>query len=353
MITIHQWEMRSPREPLCLTERRIDSLSPGEALVRVAGCGLCHTDIGFYSGAVRTNHALPLTLGHEVSGVVERTGPGAEAWSGKAVIVPAILPCGDCAACRRGRYALCPSQVFPGNDVHGGFASHLVVPARFLCEVGEASGESLERLAVVADAVSTPYEAIRRSSLAEGDVAIFIGAGGVGGFGVQIASALGARVIAIDPDLERRRLALEHGAEMALDPQADDLSSLRKAIREHAAEHGLPSEEWKVFETSGTTAGQAIAFGLLARGSHLGVVGYTPEKVSISLSRLMALDARAEGNWGCAPGRYPEILQLIEQGRIDLEPYVERHPLSQINAVLADMMEHRLHRRAILVPDFS
>jgi 6-hydroxycyclohex-1-ene-1-carbonyl-CoA dehydrogenase len=89
------------------------------------------------------------------------------------------------------------------------------------------------------------------------------------------------------------------------------------------------------------------------RGSHLGVVGYTPEKLSLHLSRLMALDARAEGNWGCAPTRYPEILKLIESGRIAIEPFVEPHPLSQINMVLTEMMEHRLHRRAILVPDFS
>jgi 6-hydroxycyclohex-1-ene-1-carbonyl-CoA dehydrogenase len=351
MVAIRQWEMRSPKEPLVFSERRIGLPAAGEALVRVAGCGVCHTDLGFYLGQVPTKHPLPLVLGHEVSGVVEAAGPGAGEWAGKRVVVPAVLPCGECSACRRGRYALCPAQIFPGNDVHGGFASHLVVPARFLCDLGVVEESALPLYAVVADAVSTPYEAVRRSGLREGDLAVFVGAGGVGGFGVQIAAAHGAQVVAIDPVAGRRRLATEHGAGLALDPKALELPALRKAVREFAAGRGLSADEWKVFETSGTTAGQEIAFGLMTRGSHLGVVGYTPEKLTLHLSRLMALDARAEGNWGCAPGRYPELLRLIGEGKIALEPYVERRPLAQVNQVFREMIDHRLQRRAVLIPE--
>jgi 6-hydroxycyclohex-1-ene-1-carbonyl-CoA dehydrogenase len=353
VVDIRQWELRSPKEPLAASERRVGTPAAGEALVRVSGCGVCHTDLGFYLGQVPTKHALPLVLGHEVSGVVEAAGPGAEGWTGKRVVVPAVLPCGECGACRRGRYALCPGQIFPGNDVHGGFASHLVVPARFLCDLGRVDDSTLPLYAVVADAVSTPYEAVRRSGLREGDLAIFVGAGGVGGFGVQIAAALGAQVVAIEPAPERRLLATRHGAGLALDPKALDGRGLRQAVRGFADGRGLPSDEWKVFETSGTTAGQEIAFGLMTRGSHLGVVGYTPEKVPLHLSRLMALDARAEGNWGCAPGRYPELLRLIERGAIALEPFVELRPMEQINQVLAEMIDHRLQCRAVLIPQSS
>ena len=351
MTTIAQWRMNAPLEPLKLEETQIGPLREGDVLIRVAGCGLCHTDIGFYSGQVKPNHALPLTLGHEVSGVVEQTGSSARYWAGRSVVVPAILPCGECRACRRGRFALCPSQIFPGNDVDGGFASHLVAPARFLCEVTGATREQLVALSVVADAVSTPYEAIIRSGLKKDDLAVFVGAGGVGGFGVQIAAALGAWVVAVEPDETRRQLASRHGADLVLDPRAADTGQMRKAIREFAAGRKLSAEEWRIFETSGTTAGQAIAFGLMVRGSHLGVVGYTPEKLPLHLSRLMALDARAEGNWGCAPTRYRDLLKLIASGRVVLEPFVERRPLSSINQTLADMMEHRLHKRAILVPE--
>ena len=235
----------------------------------------------------------------------------------------------------------------------GGFASHLLVPARWLCPVEEADPGRLAMLSVVADAVSTPYEAIKRSGLEAGDLAIFVGAGGVGGFGVQIAAAFGAGVVAVDPSEERRRLALASGASLALDPGAQDAGALRKAVRDFVKQNGLPTEEWKVFETSGTAAGQETAFSLLSRGSHLGVVGFTMATPKIPLSRLMALDARAVGNWGCAPERYPEVIELVRAGKIALEPVVALRPMSQINEVFTEMIEHRLQKRAVLVPDFA
>jgi len=353
MTVIRQWELRATGEPFVPGERTLSAPGPGEALVRVAGCGVCHTDLGFWFGEPRPHRPPPLVLGHEISGVVEATGDGAGEWTGRAVVVPAILPCGDCSPCRRGRSAICASQIFPGSDLDGGFASHVVVPARFLCAVpGRPDPEKLARLAVVADAVSTPYEAVRRSRLAAGEVAILIGAGGVGGFGVQIAAALGAHVVAVDPSESRRRLALDHGAAAALDPTGQDTAGVRSAVRDTVRARGWPETEWRIFECSGTPAGQETAFALLNRGAHLGIVGFTPARVTVPLSHLMAFDARAEGNWGCPPEHYPTILGMVDEGRIVLEPFVEPRPMSEINAVFTDAREHRLQRRPILVPDF-
>ena len=111
---------------------------PGEVVVAIAGCGVCHTDLGYFYDGVRTNHPLPLALGHEISGRVVAAGAGAERWIGKAVIVPAVLPCGECDLCRRGLGTICRTQKMPGNDIQGGFATHIVVPGRGLCEVDEA-----------------------------------------------------------------------------------------------------------------------------------------------------------------------------------------------------------------------
>jgi 6-hydroxycyclohex-1-ene-1-carbonyl-CoA dehydrogenase len=354
MTDIRQWEFRAAGEPMVSGRRPLAAPGPGEAVVRVAGCGVCHTDLGFWLGETRTHRPPPIVLGHEISGVVEAAGEGVREWAGRPVVVPAILPCGDCSACRRGRPAICAAQVFPGSDVHGGFASHVVVPARFLCAVdGGPTPTGLARLAVVADAVSTPFEAVRRSGLVAGEVAVVVGAGGVGGFGVQIAAALGGHVIAIDPVEERRVLALAHGASVAIDAKGVDAAGVRRAVRDAVRERGWPETEWKVFECSGTPAGQELAFALLTRGSHLGVVGYTPARVTVPLSHLMAFDARAEGNWGCAPGHYPAILRMIEADRIRLEPFVEMRPLSEINAVFVEAREHRLRKRPVLVPDFA
>ena len=311
---------------------------------------------------MRTRRALPLALGHEVSGVVQAAGSAAQAWVGRAVVVPAVIPCGTCDACRRGRPTICPKQIFPGNDIHGGFATHVVVPNRGLCHVPIESGAGatfgsngvpLSDLSVLADAITTPYEAVRRSQLSSGDVAIFVGVGGVGGFGVQIASALGAHVIAIDVDPGRLELAAAHGAELVLDAREMDAAALRDAVRSHLKAAGLPLTGWKIFETSGTRAGQETAFRLLVHGAHLGIVGFTLDAVSVRLSNLMALDARAEGNWGCPPEHYPEALEMVARGQVRIEPYVERRPMSNVNAALEDLRTHRTARRIVLVPENS
>src|SRR4029079_7581215 len=133
-IDAHRWLMNSVAAPL--TRAAFDAEpGTGEVAVAVAGCGVCHTDLGYLYDGVRTNQPLPLALGHEISGTVVATGRGAEAWLAKAVIVPAVLPCGECDHCRRGVPTICRHQKMPGNDIHGGFATHIVVPARGLCEV--------------------------------------------------------------------------------------------------------------------------------------------------------------------------------------------------------------------------
>ena len=107
-------------------------LKDGEVLVKIAGCGVCHTDLSFWHYGVQTKHALPLTLGHEISGVVVA---GDAKWLNKSVIIPAVLPCGECDFCKKGRSNICRNQLMPGNDFQGGFASHITVPSKFLCEV--------------------------------------------------------------------------------------------------------------------------------------------------------------------------------------------------------------------------
>src|SRR5512146_1571384 len=96
--------------PLVKRSFIVDQVEIGEVVVAVAGCGLCHTDLSFISGGVQTKHELPLSLGHEISGTVVATSAGTEAWAGKRVIVPAVLPCGQCSLCRDGRDNICTKQ---------------------------------------------------------------------------------------------------------------------------------------------------------------------------------------------------------------------------------------------------
>lgn len=354
---IECWEMRAIGEPLARATRVVDEPPPGQVLVRVAGCGVCHTDLGFLFDGVRPRHELPLTLGHEISGVVEQVGAGAEQWLGKSVVVPAVIPCGECELCETRRGSICRAQIFPGCDVHGGFASHVQVPSRGLCPVDEetlaASGVELVELAVLADAISTPYQAILRANLKEGDVAVFVGVGGVGGFGVQLANASGAVVFALDVESERLARMQRFGAAKVVNVRGMDDKAVRRLLQKEVKAMGASPYSWKIFETSGTSAGQKLAFSLLTFGAVLSVVGYQLEPVSIRLSNLMAFDASAQGNWGCLPEYYPAALDKILSGQVKVAPFVERRPMQAINDTFEALREHRLTLRPILEPDFA
>jgi 6-hydroxycyclohex-1-ene-1-carbonyl-CoA dehydrogenase len=350
----HRWVMKGAGEPLVMEPMTLEPPAAGGVWVEVAGCGVCHTDLGFHFDGVRTNHALPLALGHEISGRVVAAGSGAEAWLGRAVIVPAVIPCGACDACRRGKGTICAAQEMPGNDIHGGFATHVAVPARGLCAVDEArlagAGLTLADLSVVADAVTTPYQAVVQAGVGPGALAIVIGVGGVGSYAAQIARAFGATVVAVDVDQAKLDQLEAQGVARGFNPRTLDLKALKKAIADHARARGAPAREWFIFECSGTAAGQLTAFGLLVHGATLAVVGFTMDKVELRLSNLMAFHARALGNWGCAPELYPAALELVLDGKVQLAPYVERHPLAEINGVFAQAHQKKLTRRAILVP---
>jgi 6-hydroxycyclohex-1-ene-1-carbonyl-CoA dehydrogenase len=352
-IDAHRWLMTAVKAPLERAAFRATT-GPGEVVVAIAGCGVCHTDLGYYYDGVRTNQPLPLALGHEISGRVVAVGPGAEHWTGKAVVVPAVLPCGECDLCRRGLSTICRAQKMPGNDMHGGFATHIVIPARGLCEVDESRlariGLALADVSVVADALSTPYQAVRRAGVGSGSLAIVVGAGGVGGYCVQVARAAGAKVIAIDVDDDKLAAISANGAALTFNGRSLDAKALKAAISAFAKENGLRPTEWFIFECSGTPAGQLTAFGLLVHGATLSVVGFTMDKVELRLSNLMAFDARAIGNWGCPPELYPAALDLVLDSKVAVDPFVEEHALDDINRVLAAVHDREIKKRAVLVP---
>lgn len=352
-INAYRWQMNKPGDAF---ERVsfVAQAGAGEVVLAVAGCGVCHTDLGYYYDGVRTNAPLPLTLGHEISGRVVAAGAGAESWLGKAVIVPAVLPCGECDLCRRGLQPICRAQKMPGNDIQGGFASHIVVPGRGLCEVDEqrlaAIGLTLPQVSIVADALTTPYQAVRRAGVTPGSLAIVIGAGGVGGYCVQVARAFGAQVVAIDVDDDKLAAIAPHGASLTLNARNYDAKSLKAAVNAFVKQNGLRNTEWQIFECSGTAAGQLSAYGLLVHGATLSVVGFTMDKVEVRLSNLMAFDARALGNWGCPPEYYPAALDLVLDGKVALAPFVEERPLDSINEIFPAVHHREIKKRVVLTP---
>jgi 6-hydroxycyclohex-1-ene-1-carbonyl-CoA dehydrogenase len=346
-VNAEAYVLESAKTPLVRRSLQVPAPGPTEAVIEVIACGLCHTDLGYADGSVPTKKGIPIVLGHEAVGRVVEAGANYKALVGSTVLVPAVLPCGECPFCQAGRGNACPNQKMPGNDIDGGFATHFLVPARPLIKIG-AGVPNVSALAVVADAVSTAYQAILRANLTAGDVAIVVGAGGVGGFVVQIANALGARVIASDIIADRLKLIADYGAAETVDLSSKDFKEVRKQVKSFAK--GAPSFRYKIFECSGSTGGQTTAYGLLDRAATMIQVGYTPNKIDVRLSNLMAFDATIHGTWGCPPEVYPGVLRLIEEGKVKLEPFISYGPMSKVNEYLEAMAAHKLEKRMVMDP---
>ncbi len=349
---IYQWQMTALDKEFSLVEQPVPVLKDGEALVKVAGCGVCHTDISFWHHGVQTKHALPLTLGHEISGTVV-SGP--VEWLNKNVIIPAVLPCGECELCKKGRSNICRNQLMPGNDFDGGFASHIKVPAKYLCPVPDAVLEkySLQQLSIIADAVSTPYQVMKKAEIESGDLAIVIGVGGVGIYGAQIAKIFGAKVIALDVNEEKLAIAKQNGIDATINIKGLDIKEIKDKVKATVKELKASPFCWKIFEMSGTKAGQEVAFNLVTFASTLSIVGFTMDKVEVRLSNLMAFDAKLIGTWGCKPELYPEVVQLVANDQLHIDEFVQTFPMSQINEVFRNTLEHKYIKRSVLVPDFN
>ncbi len=349
---MYSWKMTELKGDFILSDSGLPTLNDDEALVKIAGCGVCHTDLSFWHFGVKTKKELPLTLGHEISGKVIA---GPSQWLGKNVIIPAVLPCGECELCKKGRSNMCQKQLMPGNDFDGGFASHIKVPAKYLCPVPDAvlAKYPLEKLAVVADAISTPYQVLQKSELEAGDLAIVIGVGGVGVYAALIAKIMGAKVLALDIDDEKLATAKANGIDATLNVKGLDIKAIKDNVKEIVKTLGVSRYGWKIFEMSGTKAGQELGFNLITFTSTLSIVGFTMDKPEVRLSNLMAFDAKVIGTWGCKPELYPEVIDLIATDKLKIEDFVELIPMSQINEVFQNTLAHKYKRRSILVPDFK
>lgn len=316
----------APHRPLEVTDVPTPTPGEGEVLLKVAACGMCHTDLHYLDHGVKTFKTPPLILGHEISGTIAALGSGVKGWAeGDATLVPAVLSCGHCHYCRAGRENLCEQLVMLGNNVDGGYAEFVAVRASELIRVPE--GIPLERACVIADAVSTPYHAVKnRGRVRPGDAVVVVGCGGVGLNVVQCAAIAGGRVVALDLNDARLAIARELGAAATLNPQTVERPD--RAVRELTGGGADVA-----FEVVGSPTTVRLGFSLLRKGGRLCVVGYCAEEVPLSLARIMYYEQEVVGSLGCGAGTYPEILRLVEAGRIRLEPIVSGMvPLADINA---------------------
>ena len=214
--------------PAQVEERPIPQPGPGQVLVRVETCGLCHTDIHAMRGDWPVKPPLPLIPGHEGVGIVEQLGDGVTSRTvGQRVAMPWLgHACGECRYCVDGRENLCESQYNNGYAVDGGYAEYMLADARFAVPVPD--GVTAIDAAPLTCAGVTTYAAIKNAHVTPGETVAIFGVGGLGHLAVQYARLVGAKVIAVDITDEKLDLASELGADHVVNAaDADPVAAIR------------------------------------------------------------------------------------------------------------------------------
>jgi 6-hydroxycyclohex-1-ene-1-carbonyl-CoA dehydrogenase len=314
---------------------------PGEVRVKVAACGICHTDLHYLDHGVPTFKEPPMILGHEISGTVDTMGDGVSGMeAGDHVIIPAVLTCGSCENCRRGRENICNNMVMVGNNINGGYAEYIVVPAKDLIPLPKRL--NLENCSIIADALSTPYHAVvNRGEVVPGQVVSVFGCGGVGINVVQFAVLAGAKVIAVDLSDEKLETAKKLGAYAVFNAGEEKLT---KTIRKSIGGCDV------AFEVIGKPEVMVQAMSTLKAGGRFVMVGYSADDVKLPAARIMFREMDIRGSLGCRPVDYHSIVNLVEQGRVELDLLVSnRYSIDNINRGFDDLREEKPVIRNLMV----
>ena len=298
---------------------------PGEVLVKVGAVGICGTDAHeFVHGPVMfpiqhahavTGHVGPMIPGHELAGTVIASGPGAEWLSEGTVIVSgAGISCGDCHWCRRHRTNLCENYSTLGLQRDGGLAQYVAVPASTCVDVSPY-GLGIDE-AALGQPMSIAVHAMRRGRLQEQDVAVIIGAGGIGAFLTYAAAELGSTVVVADLDAERLSIAHGLGAGHIVSPSHG--SSLAEILNSNGL---IPSV---VYEVSGSRAGLAEALTVAPRGCRVVLVGLQTHPIELDLRSISIREIELIGTNAHVVGiDLPEALRLLasrKSGWRDIAP---------------------------------
>ena len=316
---------------------------PGEILLRVAGTGLCHSDLHLLDGSIGAGTSEPVTLGHEIAGWVHSLGPGVrDLEDGEPVAVLCVCGCGSCEWCFGGDHELCPRMVISGSTVDGGFAEFVLVRRRDRL-VGLGDLDPVEA-APLTDAALTPYRALLRvrDALVPGSSLVLIGAGGLGEYAVQLAKLLApASVVVVDPRESRRRRSLELGADAAVDAADPDPA---QAILAHTGERGAAA----VIDLVGSDDTLALAVRVVGRRGIVALVGLAGGRFE---TRFLDLAPEASFTTVLSGGNarhLSEVVRLARRGSI--VGRVTEYPLAGIAAAVLDLEGGRIEGRAVVTP---
>lgn len=322
---------------------------PGEIRIKVAGAGLCHSDLHvLHAPAVRPGPAM--TLGHEGAGWVDALGSGVtDVQIGAPILVNLIWSCGECRPCVAGRDNACARSgrfshpPTPGLGPNGAMAEYMIVPQHHALPLGEVDPVSAGPLA---DAALTPMRAINsaRDRLVPGSTAVVIGVGGLGHLAVQILSATsGARIIAVDMAPEKLELARRHGADVVVESDADAAAAILAETDEYGAD--------VVFDFVGVQPTLDLATSVVAPEGALRAVGLgggtVPFKTDAN-TRALPWGVDVRKSFGGTRNDLMQVIALTERGRLHIEHTL--YPLADYARAFADLESGAIVGRAVLTP---
>jgi alcohol dehydrogenase len=350
MTKLRRLSLTAYEAPLCETIVDCPEPAGSEVLVRIERCGVCHSDLHMQDGYfalgegktldVRAGRTLPFTLGHEIAGVVERTGPDADnVKPGAKYAVYPWIGCGQCAACRAGEENLCVGNRHLGVSADGGFASHVLVPhPRYL--IGYAPLSPSFAGALMCSGL-TAYSALKRlAAHATRGPVLLVGLGGVGMMGLSIARALFSQPpIVADIDPGKREAALQAGAAAAFDPA--DREARRALIKSTGG--GV----FAVCDFVGSEKSLAFATGALAKGGKVVVTGLLGGDFPLPATMFVLKAMTVEGTLTGTLAEANEVMALAREGKIAPLPIRER-PLAEAQAALDDLRAGRVVGRVVL-----
>jgi len=300
-----------------LVQMPTPEIGPQDVLVRVRACGICGSDVHGLDG--KTGRRIPpLVMGHEAAGEVVETGAQVhDLQPGDRVTFDSTVYCGQCFFCSRGDVNLCDNRevlgVSPGPyRRHGAFAEYVAVPRRIMYRLPD--NLSYEQAALI-EAVSVAVHAVGITPVRLGDTAVVVGAGMIGLLAVQAVRLAGAtRIIAIDPDDSRLKLAVDMGATMVVNPKTEDAVAV---IRERTEGRGADV----ALECVGATDPIRTAIAGVRKGGAVTLVGNVTPDIDLPLQSVVTRQIRLQGS--CASnGEYPACIALLSAGAIKVEPLI-------------------------------
>ncbi|WP_168072061.1 alcohol dehydrogenase AdhP [Caulobacter sp. SSI4214] len=330
--------VRAFGQPLVLESRPRPAPGPGQVLVRIAACGVCHTDLHAAHGDWPIKPAPPFVPGHEGVGVVVEIGAGVEHLKqGDRVGVPWLhTACGRCEHCLSGWETLCQEQKNTGYSVDGGFAEYALADANYVGHIPD--NLSFLEAAPILCAGVTVYKGLKVLNAQPGDWVAISGVGGLGHLAVQYALAMGFKVAAVDVAEDKLELAKSLGARVVVNAaKADPVETL---TREIGGAHG-------VLVTAVSTRAFAQALGMVRRGGTVSLNGLPPGDFPLSIFDTVLRGITVRGSIVGTRLDLQEALAFAADGKVRAR--IERYAgLQDINAIFARMLDGRIEGRAVL-----